>query len=89
MAAIAFIGIGSYKAYTETTAANDMLFMDNVEALCDSAESSTTYQCDGKNKNACGFRCGNCGTAIQGTGALSGSHSCSTVIAPKSPYKNC
>lgn len=68
---------GTYGAINTTKCDKDLssLELANIEALS-VTESVTTWSCIGANDKPCGIKCGICGTEINSTGTLIGSHSC-------------
>lgn len=74
-------GIGALKAYNSNCQNENLLLVENVEALSDHVETVTTWNCDGSTKYECAIQCGRCGTAIKGRGNLTGVHSCSYEVS--------
>lgn len=55
------------------------LLSENIEALtAKEIVVKTTWTCDGKSASDCSQSC-SCGARINGTGALSGDHTCYTI----------
>lgn len=83
LAGVVTLGISAYTAYRaydiNSQKGPEDLLLANVEALADKEsglETYTTWSCDASSFSSCHAKCPACGTEVQGTGALTGSHRC-------------
>lgn len=71
------IAAGCYGTYASKSGVKGKdLLMANVEALASAEIVQTSWNCDASEKTQCIASCGNCGTTVGGTGALTGAHTC-------------